>query len=668
DWSGANAAGLGIFGGNFAAGNGANENLAAVANLGDTATINLEKGLRFWAGTDANFLFIVLEENSEITVKDPSFEINSGGEMSQGGWNNGLGPDWEQRDGANAGGAFEEYISGFVADGTDHVGMQTNYYIWQDTGVAIAPYTTYTLTVAAGNRSGSFSSPGNASTYGLLAGATNLGAQGYANTAAVIADTSLTLAYGSVDASSFDENTFGDVAPLIFTTGASVPNENLVILLGDNSADGRSHFDNIRLDVRSMLSIASLYESRLGEAVIINASRGNGLSNDYNYQWSLNGNPISAAAGGEQPTFSINGLAENEGSWKVVISDSETTYAEKTFEYRIFVDTDGDGLSDYREQNLTNTNFEVVDTDEDGLSDGEEVALGTDPLVADTDEDGFSDSFEAEVLLTDPKISNSVQEFDGMPSGLVAYWPLDSSEGSITRDLGPYGYDLELRNMDSTNFVTIEGRSAVTLDGVEEFLLRESSADDMLPISKNSRFTISMWVKVMGTGQSDTRFFSESSSFNNNPLFNIGTHNYGNNNAIDIYLRDNDSPNHQYSNTEPLDGSWHHIVYTHDDSTQTAQLYVDGVLDRDDWIFKDVDSPEVNLTTIGAILRGTPSNWTNGNVDDVSVWSTVLTPTQITEIFSGSVFISDSLSRLYESNANKKAVVDASSGLSGDPS
>ncbi|MDC0568964.1 hypothetical protein OAP01_13125, partial [Akkermansiaceae bacterium] len=392
-------------GGNFAAGNGSNENLAAISNLGDTATINLEKGLRFWAETDANFLFLVLEENSEITVKDPSFEINSGGEMSPGGSNNGIAPDWEGRDGGSAGGAFEEYIDGFAAEGTDNVGMETGYYIWQDTGVAIAPYTTYTLTVAAGNRNANFSSSGNASIYGLLAGATNLGAQGYANTAAVIGDTFLTLASGSVDASRFDEFTFGDGAPLVFTTGATVPNENLVILLGDNSAGGRSHFDNIRLDARSGLSLASLYESRLDQAIIISASLGNGLSNDYNYQWSLNGNPIPASAGGNQPKFSINGLAKNEGSWKVVISDSEETY-ERAFEYRIFVDTDGDGLSDYREQNLTNTNFEVVDTDEDGLSDGAEVALGTDPLVVDTDGDGYSDSLEVEITLTDPLLNS----------------------------------------------------------------------------------------------------------------------------------------------------------------------------------------------------------------------------------------------------------------------
>jgi len=56
NWSGGNGAGLGQFGGNFAAGNGSNQNLAAIANLEDTAEINLNTGLRFWAGTDSNFI------------------------------------------------------------------------------------------------------------------------------------------------------------------------------------------------------------------------------------------------------------------------------------------------------------------------------------------------------------------------------------------------------------------------------------------------------------------------------------------------------------------------------------------------------------------------------------------------------------------------------------
>ena len=65
-WSGGNAAGLGIFGGNFAAGNGDNTNLAAIANMGTTASLDLGVGLKFWAGTDAQF--IAVPEPSSIAL------------------------------------------------------------------------------------------------------------------------------------------------------------------------------------------------------------------------------------------------------------------------------------------------------------------------------------------------------------------------------------------------------------------------------------------------------------------------------------------------------------------------------------------------------------------------------------------------------------------------
>jgi hypothetical protein len=651
NWSGGNAAGLGIFGGNFAAGNGDNTNLAAVANLGTTATINLEKGLRFWAGTDANFPFLVLKENSEITIKDPSFEINSGGDMTPGGWNNGLGPDWEGRDGANAGGAFEEYISGFVADGTDHVGIGTGYYIWQDTGVAIAPNTTYTLTVAAGNRNAGFSSSGNASTYALLAGATNLGAANYANTAAVIGNTSLTLASGSVDAAAFNESSFVDGAPLVFTTGATVPDENLVILLGDNSATGRSHFDNIRLDVRSRLRLASLYESRLGEAVIFNASLGNGLSNDYNYQWSLNGNPIPASEGGNQPKFSINGLAENEGSWKVVISDSEATYAEKTFEYRVFVDTDGDGLSDYREQNLTNTNFEVVDTDEDGLSDGEEVTLGTDPLVADTDEDGFSDYFEANITKTSPTIKTSLRAIESDQIHLQNFsdFNIDGGQTPDGSTVGGERYVPYISGISEDPFLVL------TQDGNSGSNYYKLPIIDFLPESFEVKFDL----QISGSGGLSDGF---SITFGDIPVGSArGEFGYAEPGSLvigwDTY------PNSGEQTSVEVFGSGVSLGNHPHDFNSTKNKWVPVEVNWDNNILEvkyDGDIIFENLITTG---------FDRTSVKRLAFAATAGGDSQSTYIDNIEVtYYSASTASLNESNANEEAVVDASSGLPGDPS
>lgn len=59
-----------------------------------------------------------------------------------------------------------------------------------------------------------------------------------------------------------------------------------------------------------------------------------------------------------------------------------------------FVDTDGDELSDTREQEL-GTDPRNPDTDADGLTDGEEVLkYGTNPLKTDTDGDTFGDGLE----------------------------------------------------------------------------------------------------------------------------------------------------------------------------------------------------------------------------------------------------------------------------------
>ncbi|WP_420640953.1 protein kinase domain-containing protein [Candidatus Leptofilum sp.] len=70
--------------------------------------------------------------------------------------------------------------------------------------------------------------------------------------------------------------------------------------------------------------------------------------------------------------------------------------ATQTEEARLGGDSDGDGLSDGQEADVTNTDPNNPDSDGDGISDGEEVNdLGTDPNDADSDDDGLSDGDEA---------------------------------------------------------------------------------------------------------------------------------------------------------------------------------------------------------------------------------------------------------------------------------
>ena len=170
-----------------------------------------------------------------------------------------------------------------------------------------------------------------------------------------------------------------------------------------------------------------------------------------------------------------------------------------------------------------------------------------------------------------------------------------------------------------------------TFDGVNEMLARIHTAGEGLPITQYPAYTISMWVKITGQGQNDLRFFAEASTNNNDPLLNLGTRNNGSDNTIDVFLRDAGTPNHQFSSGQWLDGTWRHVAYTHSDADQKIQLYVDGVLDRDDWAYKDINSV-VNTTTIGGILRANPSHWVAGKIDEVSLWKSVLPPVTIAEL------------------------------------
>ncbi|MBI5474344.1 MAG: OmpA family protein [Ignavibacteriae bacterium] len=79
-------------------------------------------------------------------------------------------------------------------------------------------------------------------------------------------------------------------------------------------------------------------------------------------------------------------------------------------------DTDGDGLKDGEEVNVTKTNPKNADTDEDGLKDGAEVqTYKTDPMKPDTDEDGLKDGDEINTHHTDP--SKTDTDVDGLKDG-----------------------------------------------------------------------------------------------------------------------------------------------------------------------------------------------------------------------------------------------------------
>ncbi len=181
-----------------------------------------------------------------IPVDNHSFE-NAG--LASGGWSNCIDvacgeadPDWwinpDPGGVSNTNTAFAEVIDGFVADGTHHVGIDSdspNLEVAQNLGIEMLPFSVYTLTVAVGNRNANFSPLDSLSTIALYVGGSATG--GGSQLAAA------TFPAGEV----LGASEFIDVT-LTFATSDFLVGGDMWISL-QNSGAGRSHFDNVRLDV-----------------------------------------------------------------------------------------------------------------------------------------------------------------------------------------------------------------------------------------------------------------------------------------------------------------------------------------------------------------------------------------------------------------------------------
>jgi hypothetical protein len=272
-----------------------------------------------------------------ITIPNAGFETPP---QNAGGWTNTLS-DWSERDGVDDGDSFIENISGFAAEGANHIGLNTGYYVWIDTGVAWEPNTIYTLRVSAGNRAGQTGGT-NSSVYALMNSTAGLGAINAADTAAVLNDAAIQASGAWDAAANVSAGQFGDAPPLVFEVTDAIPTGTIVILLGDNSPGGRSHFDNIRLDASSNTDADQ-----------------DGLPGDWE---------------------AANGLNDNDDG-----SINPDNGADG--------DPDGDGRTNQQELN-DETDPQDDDSDDDGLNDGDEVTAGTNPLNEDSDNDGLLDGVE----------------------------------------------------------------------------------------------------------------------------------------------------------------------------------------------------------------------------------------------------------------------------------
>lgn len=238
---------------------------------------------------------------------------------------------------------------------------------------------------------------------------------------------------------------------------------------------------------------------------------------------------------------------------------------------------------------------------------------------------GSATSAVAQISVAAPDLTNS----------MIAYWPLDTIVGTKTPDLVS-GYDMTLVNLSAANLVPGRFGSCFEFDAnASRALSRVCTPEEDLPIYNEPAFSISMWVKGDYSIQQDRRVYSEGSTGNNNPLFNIGTDNRtlagGRTSFVDSFIRTDTgaTANHLYGSLPTFDGQWRHIAYVQSivGGAPQANIYIDGVLDTVQ------PSPQypmtVNTVSIGAVLRSGYAAHFTGLIDEVAIWNRRLSAAEI---------------------------------------
>jgi len=241
-------------------------------------------------------------------------------------------------------------------------------------------------------------------------------------------------------------------------------------------------------------------------------------------------------------------------------------------------------------------------------------------------------------LLTAATLLSSTGSQAALKDGLVSYWPLDDVVGTKTPDLVS-GYDLELANLTAADLVAGKVGKAFKFDNARQTMLRRiNSPGEQLPINQHPALTVAFWANVTGTGQTDLRLFSEGSTSNNDPLFNLGTDSGGGTGKLDVFFRQSGwaTVNHIKSEADPLDGTWHHLAFIQQSDGSRA-LYIDGKKDSLEIPAKESGSWRINTTTVGGILRANPTHWVTGLIDDVALWNRALSEAELQQLVKESL-------------------------------
>jgi len=214
--------------------------------------------------------------------------------------------------------------------------------------------------------------------------------------------------------------------------------------------------------------------------------------------------------------------------------------------------------------------------------------------------------------------------------GLVGYWGLDETSGTVANDLTKYGNTGTYVGSPTLNVappaaLTFPSR-AVTFNGSSQYVNIAATPFKSLIYTSGSSWikhpnavTAGERIMVSGTGSSgDVTWYLNSAS------------------SMGLTLDNNSPVTVTVTGLSLGDGNWHHLAFTYDGSlgSNNISVYVDGTLKANGNQTGALKIPSTNNTTIASYGA---TNYFNGSIDDVRIYNRALTSGEISGLYAGSI-------------------------------